>query len=202
EQALEERLTVMLGVVLLGQPAIDAQQLERRDPEPLGLEAAQDLPDEPPLHAVRLEDDEGPLHVISPRTGPSCRPSRRRDAPRPFLASSVGNLTRSLVASWCSINAKRLDEPPRQLLVGVSAQSPDTNLGSVIQQRDDNPRQVAVVIRLEINVAGHRDRPGVGMIDGQDLGLSLPKSDDCLDHLLGVRLITRGALQAVPKRME
>ena len=43
DQALEERLALVLGVVLLAQGAVDLDQLEGGDPQALGLEPLEDL---------------------------------------------------------------------------------------------------------------------------------------------------------------
>ena len=67
DQPLEERLALVLGVVLLGQAAVDADQLERGDPQALGLEACEDRADQPALDTIGLEDDQGALHGTQSR---------------------------------------------------------------------------------------------------------------------------------------
>ncbi len=46
DQPLEKRLALVLGVMFLGQAAIDADQLERRDPQALGFETLEDRADQ------------------------------------------------------------------------------------------------------------------------------------------------------------
>src|SRR5690349_8329669 len=58
QQALEERLAVVLGVVLAGQLAVDRAQVHRDDVEALALDAGQDLADQLAAHAVGLDEDE------------------------------------------------------------------------------------------------------------------------------------------------
>src|SRR3954468_8426795 len=50
----EERLALVLGVVALGGLLVELHVLERDDPEALALEAADDLPRQPPRERVRL----------------------------------------------------------------------------------------------------------------------------------------------------
>src|SRR6185312_11714044 len=58
QQALEERLAVVLGVVLAGQLPVDRAQVHRDDVEALALDAGQDLADQLAAHAVGLDEDE------------------------------------------------------------------------------------------------------------------------------------------------
>ena len=58
-QAGEERLATMLGVVPLGKVAVDPQQLERHKVQAPSLEACDHRADEATLHAVRLDEDQG-----------------------------------------------------------------------------------------------------------------------------------------------
>src|SRR5436309_3041276 len=58
DQLAEERLLVVLGVVLLGERAVDRQQPAGAHAQPAGLEAAEDLSGETALDGVRLDQDE------------------------------------------------------------------------------------------------------------------------------------------------
>src|SRR5918992_4073323 len=62
DEVSEERLLAVLGVVLLGQLAIDAHVLHGDDREPLALEPADDLAGQAALERVRLHQDQGPVH--------------------------------------------------------------------------------------------------------------------------------------------
>src|SRR5207248_8940917 len=57
----EERLLAMLGVVLLGERAVDREQPRLADLEPAALEAGEDLAGELPLHGVGLDQYERAL---------------------------------------------------------------------------------------------------------------------------------------------
>ena len=59
EQPLVERLALVLGVVLLGQLAVDRAQLQRDEVEPLALDPGEDLADQPAPDAVGLDQDQG-----------------------------------------------------------------------------------------------------------------------------------------------
>src|SRR3954453_16345519 len=69
QQALEERLAVVLGVVLAGQLAIDRAQVHRDDVEALALDAGQDLADQLAAHAVGLDEDESAFRHDAERIG-------------------------------------------------------------------------------------------------------------------------------------
>jgi hypothetical protein len=53
----------VLGIVLLGQRPIHLHELERGDPQALGLESREDLTDQPALNTIGLEYDQGTLHA-------------------------------------------------------------------------------------------------------------------------------------------
>ena len=73
DQAAEEGALLVLGVVLLAEGAVDLDELQGRDAEPLRLEPREDRADQPALDAIGLEDDQGALHGSE-----SPRGSRRR----------------------------------------------------------------------------------------------------------------------------
>src|SRR5215217_1683568 len=58
----EEGPLAVLGVVLFGQVALDGHVLQSHDPEPLALEAGDDLAREAALERVRLHQDERAVH--------------------------------------------------------------------------------------------------------------------------------------------
>ena len=62
-QPVEERLALVLGVVLVGLLGRDPDQLHAADAKPALLEPAQHLGRQPPLDGVRLDHDEGALDV-------------------------------------------------------------------------------------------------------------------------------------------
>src|SRR5207247_4689898 len=61
DQLAEERLLGVLGVVLLGQRAVDRYEPRLPHNEPAPLEAAEDLACEPARQRVRLDQNQGPL---------------------------------------------------------------------------------------------------------------------------------------------
>ena len=90
DQAVEERLALVLGVVLLAQGAVDLDELQGGDPQALGLEPLEDLADQPALDAIGLEDDQGALH------GESALASEGRRRPKSLPGSASGNESGSL----------------------------------------------------------------------------------------------------------
>src|SRR5690606_30758523 len=58
-----EGLVDVLGVVAVGELAVDGPQLHGVDGQALALEPADDLPDQSPTHRVRLDQDQGALAV-------------------------------------------------------------------------------------------------------------------------------------------
>ena len=65
-EALEERLADVLGVVPLGEGAVDAQRLHAAQHEAAALEAGDDLADETAGDAVGLDHDERAFHEDPP----------------------------------------------------------------------------------------------------------------------------------------
>src|SRR3954467_15556885 len=63
DELAEERLAVVLGVVLLRGVAVERAQLERADRQPLALDPPDDLADEPAGDTVGLDQDQGSLVV-------------------------------------------------------------------------------------------------------------------------------------------
>jgi len=61
-EALEEGLGGQISVVLLGERPLHVHKLQGLEVEALLLETADDLTNEAPLDAVRLDHDEGALH--------------------------------------------------------------------------------------------------------------------------------------------
>ena len=61
DELAEERLLGVLGVVLLGQPAVDGEQPGGTHGEAAGLEAAEDLAGKAALDGIRLDQDESAL---------------------------------------------------------------------------------------------------------------------------------------------
>src|SRR5829696_1642017 len=61
----EERALGVLGVVLLGEVALDGHVLHGDDRQSLALEAGDDLAGEPALECVWLHQDQGPVHCFS-----------------------------------------------------------------------------------------------------------------------------------------
>ncbi len=64
----------MFGVMLLGQCAINLDELQRRDPQPLALEPRQDLAHQPALNTIGLENNERFLHAKKPVSSLRRRP--------------------------------------------------------------------------------------------------------------------------------
>src|SRR5829696_5084888 len=65
DQLAEERPLAVLGVVPLGEAALDGHVLHGHDPQPLALEAGQYLAGEAALERVRLNQDQRPVHRFS-----------------------------------------------------------------------------------------------------------------------------------------
>ena len=62
-RTVEERLALVLGVVLLGQPALDRAQLQRDDVSPLRSIRDEDLADQLALDTVGLDQDQGAFDI-------------------------------------------------------------------------------------------------------------------------------------------
>src|SRR5882757_10792551 len=61
QQRSEERLVLVLGVVPAGKVVADLLEFEGRDRQALAFDTTEDLPDQSPLDAVGLDQNEGPL---------------------------------------------------------------------------------------------------------------------------------------------
>src|SRR3712207_9318656 len=61
-RSLEKRFVAVFGVVFLGEIAADVHQLHSIDVQALGLDAADDLTDEPAADAVPLDEYQGLFH--------------------------------------------------------------------------------------------------------------------------------------------
>src|SRR6185312_2267572 len=61
DQLLVEALALVLGVVLLGEAAVDGLELQQHEAQALALDARHDLPDQATLHAVGLDQHQGAL---------------------------------------------------------------------------------------------------------------------------------------------
>jgi hypothetical protein len=64
DQLAEEGLALVLGVVLLGQRGVHGHELQRRDPQPLALEAGDDLAGQVTGEGVWLYEDQGAVHCL------------------------------------------------------------------------------------------------------------------------------------------
>ena len=64
DELAEERLLGVLGVVLVGDLLVGLHQLQRLDPQALALEAGDHLAGQGALEGVRLDEDQGPAHVL------------------------------------------------------------------------------------------------------------------------------------------
>src|SRR5215217_4969496 len=60
----EERALAVLGIVLLGEVALDGHVLHGGNRQSLALEAGDDLAGEPALECVWLHQDQGPVHLM------------------------------------------------------------------------------------------------------------------------------------------
>ena len=65
DEAGEERLAHVLGVVRFGESAVDTHQLQRDEVQSTALETRDQLADEAALHAVGLDQDQGSLGTHS-----------------------------------------------------------------------------------------------------------------------------------------
>ena len=91
DQAREERLLAMGGVVLLGELTLDLDELEPHDLEATLLVPGEDAAGQLALDAVRLDEDEGSFgHADSPSVGGSAASS---------AASAVASADQSLDGS-------------------------------------------------------------------------------------------------------
>src|SRR5258705_7776149 len=61
QQRREERLALVFGIVPTGKVVADVLEFECRDGQALAFDTAEDLPDQAPLDAVGLDQNEGPL---------------------------------------------------------------------------------------------------------------------------------------------
>ncbi len=140
--------------MLLAQAAVDADQLQGDDPQPLGLEALQDGADQPALDTIGLEDDQGSLHGTREYSGIS------GDRSRSVVYSGGGVFATSSGPITC-VRQPALDDPPVELLIRVVIQPPDADDRDLLEQRDDDPGHRTVMVLAEVGLAGH-GLPGAG----------------------------------------
>src|SRR5690349_6275551 len=81
--------------MLARQFVVDIAQLEGGDGEALGLYPPDDLSDQAPLHAVGLDQNQGPLSHGRPRTCGCFRPGDGADSPLPSKRTSVSRAAAS-----------------------------------------------------------------------------------------------------------
>src|SRR5690606_19059764 len=71
----------VFGVVLVGHRSVDVAQLQGDDPQPLGLEPTQDLPQQTTTKGIGLEKDQGAL----------TRFGHARSLPRPSIRTQFAS---------------------------------------------------------------------------------------------------------------
>src|SRR5208283_21960 len=88
DQAFEERLALVLGIVLLPERSIDPDQLECCNSQSLAFKSCQDLTNQPALNTVGLEDNQGTLHAREPMSDRGRRLDGESCNPRPLFRDS------------------------------------------------------------------------------------------------------------------
>ena len=176
----------VLGVVLLAEGAVDLDQLECGDSQPLGLKPLQDLTHQPALDTIGLEDDQGTLHAREPMSdrGPGAGRKFLIPVSSPKLLIQFHHPRNSLVRGGAGCNVPAARRSVRLSFQGNSwirirprAARSRTSGGSR-EQGDDDPGHIApVVLARGRSLLGTACPARVGVIDRQDLASLLTQPD-------------------------
>src|SRR5262249_25052766 len=94
-----------------------------------------------------------------------------------------------------------LDDAPGKLLKRIRIQSPHPDFRVLPAERDNDPRNWAVIVLGQVNRTGDRGVARVRMVNRQDIGTHLSQCDMGLDQILRSSVIASLACKVVAKWM-
>src|SRR4051794_4782882 len=183
DKLTEERLALVLGVVLPGRRLVQRRVRQRDDAQPLALEAGEDLAGQPARQRIRLDQDQGPVHRVLLRRGGLARWRLGRGGLlRDAAATAARRLARDLRLAVRAELPLRVQRPGADL-AGV------LELAQAVRAAQERLLDLVLTMRAEVDVLLVQAR-----LDDLDLQLALAdvlqvlrRPDDHVDDRPGER---------------